>query len=74
MTQDEIMELATQAGFDEHNAKFDTRLEAFAKLVADRDREQCAKVFDDLAEKATSVRDLVFLSQTAAAIRARVQS
>ena len=34
MTQDEIIEMARQAGFDEHHAKFDTRIEAFAKLVA----------------------------------------
>jgi len=44
------------------------------KLMGDavaKEREACAKVFDDLAEKATSVKDLVYLSQTAAAIRAR---
>jgi hypothetical protein len=34
MTQDEIIEMAIQAGFDEHHAKFDTRIENFAKLVA----------------------------------------
>jgi hypothetical protein len=33
MTQDEIIEMAKQAGYDEHQAKFDTRIEAFAKLV-----------------------------------------
>jgi succinate dehydrogenase flavin-adding protein (antitoxin of CptAB toxin-antitoxin module) len=39
MTQDEIIEMARQAGFDEHHAKFDTRIEAFAKLIAEAERE-----------------------------------
>ena len=34
MTQDEIIEMAKLAGFEEHQAKFDTRFEPFAKLVA----------------------------------------
>ena len=42
MTQDEIIEMAKQAGFEEHQAKFDTRFEPFAKLVADKEREACA--------------------------------
>ena len=40
MTKEEIIELAKQAGFEEHQAKFDTRFEPFAKLVADKEREQ----------------------------------
>ena len=36
MTQEEIIELAKQAGFEEHQAKFDTRFEPFAKLVAEK--------------------------------------
>ena len=40
MTQDEIIEMARQAGFDEHHAKFDTRIETFAKLVAEAERER----------------------------------
>ena len=43
MTQDEIIELARQAGFEEHQAKFDTRFEPFAKLVAEHERYACAK-------------------------------
>ena len=42
MTQDEIIEMAKQAGFEEHQAKFDTRFEPFAKLVAEKEREACA--------------------------------
>ena len=43
MTKDEIIEMARQAGFEEHQAKFDTRFEPFAKLVAEHEREACAK-------------------------------
>ena len=46
MTQDEIIEMAKQAGYDEHNAKFDTRIEAFAKLVAQHEREACAQFIE----------------------------
>ena len=57
-----IMEMAREAGWDAHNAEFDTRIEAFAKLVrkdehdqwveraADLirlEREACAKVCED---------------------------
>ena len=44
MTQDEIIELARQAGFDEHHAKFDTRIETFAKLVAEKEREALKQI------------------------------
>ena len=43
MTREEIIELARQAGFEEHQAKFDTRFEPFAKMVAEHEREECAK-------------------------------
>ena len=42
MTKEEIIKMAKQAGFEEHQAKFDTRFEPFAKLVADKEREACA--------------------------------
>ena len=42
MTKDEIIEMAKQSGFEEHQAKFDTRFEPFAKLVAEKEREECA--------------------------------
>ena len=47
MTQDEIIEMAKQAGFEEHQAKFDTRFEPFAKLVAQHEREACAKLCEE---------------------------
>ena len=43
MTKEEIIKMAKQAGFEEHQAKFDTRFEPFAKLVAEKEREACAK-------------------------------
>ena len=46
MTQEEIIEIAIQAGWDEHHAKFDTRFEPFAKLVAEKEREACAEICD----------------------------
>ena len=47
MNKEEIIELAKQAGFEEHQAKFDTRFEPFAKLVADKERK---RIFDLLHE------------------------
>jgi hypothetical protein len=41
MTQDEIIEMTRQAGGFDATPKF---LEAFAKLVAQHEREACAKV------------------------------
>ena len=55
MTQDEIIEMARQAGYQHPDAVgqcedfeyFD--LEAFAKLVAEKEREACAKIADEWA-------------------------
>ena len=45
MNKEEIIEMAKQAGFEEHQAKFDTRFEPFAKLVAEHERENfCAQL------------------------------
>ena len=46
MTKEEIIDMARQAGFEEHQAKFDTRFEPFAKLVAEAEREACAEICD----------------------------
>ena len=49
MTKEEIIELAKQAGFVDYELDdgttnaFDERYEAFAKLVAAKEREECAK-------------------------------
>ena len=55
MTQDEIIELAKQAGFEEHQAKFDTRFEPFAKLIAEKEREAFTAHAMTSAEKAIDV-------------------
>jgi len=50
MTQNEIIEMAKQAGcFEKHQVFYFTspELEAFAKLVAQHEREACAKVADN---------------------------
>lgn len=50
MTQDEIIEMARRAGFKgqlTYNWCEFEELEAFAKLVAEREREECAKVAED---------------------------
>jgi len=78
MTQDEIIEMAEKAGFEAiwkkqyiispygfEDADLYEELEAFAKLVADKEREACAK----LCEK--QMEDSPWFIEAAAAIRAR---
>ena len=74
MTQDEIIEMAKQASFTE-NSGFKgcfvcnpLSLEAFAKLVAEKEREACAKVCEEQYEYYG--HDHIF----AKAIRARGQA
>ena len=47
MTKEEIIEMAKQAGFEEHQAKFDTRFEPFAKLVAEHVEKETNRGFKD---------------------------
>jgi hypothetical protein len=43
-----IQELAEQAGWDNHHAQFDTRIEKFAELIV----RECVKVmYDDAIER-----------------------
>jgi hypothetical protein len=72
--KDEVLKMAVQAGYDEHQAKFDTRITAFAKLVeakaAEREREACAKECEHTALRMGSE----WMAQHCAeAIRARGQ-
>ena len=51
MTRQEIIDVARQAGFDLHDMSSDftcnlDNIEAFAKLVAEKEREACAKRLD----------------------------
>jgi hypothetical protein len=67
MTQDEIIEMAHEAGIIQPQNVIKT-LEAFAKLVAQHEREACAKVCEEQYEYYG--HDHVF----AKAIRARAQA
>ena len=79
MTQDEIIEMARQALKQEPREDWnstawvfaDETLEAFAKLVAEKEREACAKVLDEMA-----TRDKLsnYYAVSARAIRARGQA
>ena len=54
MTREEIIELAKQAGFVEYELDdgttnaFDKRYEIFAKLVAEKERDACAKMCEGI--------------------------
>lgn len=48
MTRDDIIRMATDAGFIPDIFYWDTRLERFAALVAAAEREECAKVCEDM--------------------------
>jgi len=79
MTQDEFIEMAMQAGFEglnkwrenypQETQRWCQRMEAFAKLVAEREREACAKVCDELSAKHTW--EGCYANECAEAIRER---
>jgi len=81
MTQDEIIEMARQASFrytgnfsvdkGESLSCFQADLEAFAKLVAEKEREACAKLCDDINAE-YEAKDV--FSSYAEAIRERGQA
>jgi hypothetical protein len=58
-----LKELAEQAGFDKHHAEYDTRIERFANLVRQDEREACAVLCEE--------QDEYGCGQYAKAIRAR---
>jgi len=52
MTQDEIIELARQVGLvDWESSAYRNELQAFAKLVAAKEREACANICQDLINR-----------------------
>jgi hypothetical protein len=72
MTQDEIIEMARQAVSEKHEKEFGTwfswkEIEAFAKLVAAKEREACAKVADEFKKQTL----MEWPDKIADAIRAR---
>jgi hypothetical protein len=56
MTQDEIIEMARQAGFMMENSAAIQAAEIFAKLVAAKEREACARV---CAEDSVQAMDFI---------------
>jgi hypothetical protein len=59
MTQDEIIEMARQAEFfiSPIDSVLLPKLEALAKLVAQHEREACAKLCDDLWQEDSTAYD-----------------
>ena len=53
----QLKELAEQSGFDKHHAEHDTRIERFAELVRQDEREACAKLCEDLQLTDLAIRD-----------------
>jgi hypothetical protein len=83
MTQDEIIEMAKQAGFEGcaeltwEDVICTEELVAFAKLVAQHEREACAKVCESIDMESFGVlpvRTLMITNHCAEAIRARGQA
>jgi len=66
MTQDDIIRMAREAELNAHGLVID-RLERFAALVAAHEREECAKVCDEVGDRDTDTHAY----DCAAAIRAR---
>ena len=62
MTQEEIIEMARQAGFldyeldDGTTDACDKRYEAFARLVAEAERDACAKMCEEYFERVMASR------------------
>ena len=74
MTQDEIIEMAKQAKFSLANnvtKGYANKLEAFAKLVAEKEREACAKICDEFFKGNKSIN---YSDTIAICIRARGQA
>lgn len=80
MKQDEIIEMANKSGFfvkenevyspsTQEDHELTPYLEAFANLVATKERENCAKVCDDLSDKHTW--EGCYANECAEAIRAK---
>jgi hypothetical protein len=82
MTQDEIIEMAKQTQMPFYwrtgEITYLDKLEAFAKLVAQHEREACAKLLEEAVEvaKDTDPQGFVWraVKESAEAIRARGQA
>jgi DNA-directed RNA polymerase subunit F len=79
MTQDEIIEMARQAGVRDDEITFEFSqykyLDRFAKLVAEKEREACAKIVEENANRCgVDTVAWMLLASNAQAIRARGQA
>jgi len=62
MNQDEIIKMAREADIDHHRLWNDdgtNRLEAFAKLVAAKEREECALIGDGYHDEDANCGNLI---------------
>jgi hypothetical protein len=80
MTNDDIIRMAKEAGFDKNSlgttfthGKLDESLERFAELVAAAEREACAQIAYDYTVKVSLPNFFESAEYVAAAIRARGQ-
>jgi len=82
MTPNEIIEMVKEAGFEDFNQqaqhypqetqRWCQRMEAFAKLVATKEREACAKLIEEMPCDCCWPEDSISLAEDFAdAIRAR---
>jgi len=56
MTQDEIIEMAKQSGLNGWEiSAYKNEIQHFAKLVAQHEREACAKLCEELSQEMTPV-------------------
>jgi hypothetical protein len=83
MTQDEIIEMARQAGFEDfvrwserypHEVqRWVERMEAFAKLVAAKEREACAGICMETEQRFTELLNKFFYTVDAGGVLAASQ-
>jgi hypothetical protein len=72
MTQDEVIDMARQVGYPIQHPEWQKATEEFAALVAAKEREECAKVREELPPVGESKQwERATLKDCAAAIRAR---
>lgn len=72
MNSEDIIRMARKSGYGEAMADLHApALERFAKLVAASEREECARVCDEVFEESNNYRTQGYASHCAAAIRAR---
>lgn len=74
MTRDEIVGIAWDVGLFMRSHKFQdepTKLERFAERIAAHEREECAKVCEEMEDRESPYERNVAVLDCAAAIRAR---